>query len=335
MTRSVKRLSLGIVVLLVSLVLVGLPCLTSANPDNVDPIVANLASQEQLKAQLEEMRAEIKANGWKFNVGPNPALQHSLEQLCGTKPDLKPDVSSAHEPGPSGNRVPASVIQSLPYPSFTGSYSPVTDQGNCGSCWAFATVGNLEGALLKTGVTCTGPACDLSEQYVVSCNPWHWGCNGGNFAYDMLKSPWPGDMTEKYFPYVAQNAPCAYTTPTMWYAVSSWGYITSANSVPSVSAIKAAIYTYGSVSAYINADNFFQAYTGGIFTTNKKAKTTNHAIILCGWDDSQQVWLLKNSWGTGWGETAWGKGLGTKGFMRIKYNCPNLVGQGASWVLPQ
>ncbi|MCK4764796.1 MAG: hypothetical protein KAW12_21540, partial [Candidatus Aminicenantes bacterium] len=58
-------------------------------------------------------------------------------------------------------------------------------------------------------------------------------------------------------------------------------------------------------------------------TTSRKKIHPNHAIILCGWDDALGAWLLKNSWGTGWGDN---------GFMWIQYNC-NVVGYGANYIV--
>ena len=58
--------------------------------------------------------------------------------------------------------------------------TPVKNQGNCGSCWAFATVAPLESLIkINDGVT-----VDLSEQYLVSCNSDGWGCDGGFWAHD-------------------------------------------------------------------------------------------------------------------------------------------------------
>jgi C1A family cysteine protease len=55
----------------------------------------------------------------------------------------------------------------------------------------------------------------------------------------------------------------------------------------------------------------------------------NHAVTLIGWDDGRGAWLIKNSWGTGWGETG---GSGTeRGYMWIQYGCNN-VGYASSWV---
>lgn len=329
MNNSLKKLILGVGVWTVLFVFGVLPSLMADDVYNEtlnidqDPQAANMQSREKLQTAIEQMRAEIRVNGWNFTVGANPAMQYRLDELCGAKPDLVPPFSAAFEPGEeAGNQLSAYTVSSLPS-SYMGYYTPIKDQGKCGSCWAFATIGNVEAAILKkTG----GTTYDLSEQHLVSCNPWRWGCNGGGFAYDMLipsMNYYPGAMLESCFPYTATDAKCSFCASPTWHPVDKWGYITNGHNVPSVDAIKNAIYTYGSVSVWIYADRTFQAYTGGVYKTNMKRVTTNHGVILCGWDDSKQAWRLKNSWGTGWGEN---------GLMWIAYNCPNLVGQGASWV---
>jgi hypothetical protein len=56
------------------------------------------------------------------------------------------------------------------------------------------------------------------------------------------------------------------------------------------------------------------AYTGGVFNRNYSG-TVNHGVVLVGWDDSTQSWILRNSWDTWWGEG---------GYMRIAYNCSSI-----------
>jgi cathepsin L len=87
-----------------------------------------------------------------------------------------------------------------------------------------------------------------------------------------------------------------------------------------VDKIKQAIQTYGPVAAAVYVGSYFQSYTGGVFDKNESSNggfcgcsapsQVNHAIVLIGWDDSKQAWLLRNSWGPGWGES---------GYMWIKY----------------
>lgn len=292
----------------------------------------------EMQTQLDKMRVQIEANGWTFTVGPNPAMQYRLDDLCGYRPEFLEPSFKAHYAGASENRMPQQVTATLPS-AYVGWISSIKDQGNCGSCWAFSTIANLEAAyLFESGapqaavtssgsITVSGSSPNLSEQQVDSCNPWGYGCNGGNIAYDMLMPSksgsgyYPGAVTETCFPYKASDVNCSLCSSPTYTPVISWGYLTSDTTIPTTAAIKQAIYTYGSVSAYIYADSYFQAYTGGVFNHNASG-TTNHAIILCGWDDSKGAWLLKNSWGTSWG-------IG--GFMWITYGVCR-IGEGAAWV---
>lgn len=201
--------------------------------------------------------------------------------------------------------------------------TPIKDQGNCGSCWAFSTVGVLESAIKIA----TGNIKDLSEQYLVSCNSDGWSCNGGWYAHNyhqwkyITGEPGPGAVYESDFRYQAANVPCN-PPHTHYEKISSWAYVGNSSSVPSVNAIKQAIYTYGPVSAAVYVGSDFQRYTGGVFTSRQKG-TVNHAIVLVGWDDSQGYWILRNSWGTSWGES---------GYMRIAYGTSN-VGYAASYIV--
>ena len=267
--------------------------------------------QAKFQAELDTMRAEIETNGYTFTVGPNPAMQYDLAELCSLRTDL---------PLPTMHLTQAvSVLPDraadLP-PAYTGYYTSIKNQGACGSCWAFAAVGLLESMILKND----GVEVDLSEQYMLSCNPWGWGCGGGYWPNDMLVDP--GAAMESCFPYVASEVPCQIC-PTP-YQIQSWAFVTVDNVVPDTALIKQAIYTYGAVSAGVFVDIWFQLYTDGVFNRCKRnPRWTNHAIILCGWDDAKGAWLLKNSWDTGWGEN---------GFMWIEYGC-NLVGEGANYFI--
>jgi hypothetical protein len=207
-----------------------------------------------------------------------------------------------------------------------GGCTPVRDQGGCGSCWAFGTVGPLEcNILIKDH-----KEVDLSEQWLVSCNKDGWGCNGGWWAHDYHQ--WKTDrfngtgaVLEEEFPYEAQDLPCEgpYDHP---YLIDSWHYVGWSQGVPSTDAIKQAIMTYGPISAAVAVTDAFAAYTGGVFNDNDPHAPINHAPVLVGWNDSQGangVWILRNSWGAGWGEG---------GYMRIEYGCCK-VGYGACYVV--
>jgi hypothetical protein len=208
-----------------------------------------------------------------------------------------------------------------------GIVTSVKDQMTCGSCWAFGTVGVMESALLKSG----GPSTDLSEQFLVSCNKDGWSCAGGLTAHKYhtnvlgKNQSVVGAVLESVKPYTDSNGTCtiAYSHP---YKLNGWQFVAAGGEIamPTVDQIKNAIYTYGPVTAGICAGNAFSSYPGGVFSTNETCPySTNHQIILVGWDDSTSSWILKNSWGSGWGES---------GYMRIAYNTSR-VGEGTSWVV--
>ncbi len=204
-----------------------------------------------------------------------------------------------------------------------GGVTPIRNQNSCGSCWAFATVGAMESAIAIR----TGQYIDLSEQFLVSCNYDGWNCESGGgtahkYHFDTLgiNQTQIGAVLEADKPYTNSNSTCttAYNHP---YILSNWSYISS-NTVEN---IKNAIYTYGPVKVSICAGPAFQDYSGGVFSTDESSYCTygtNHAVNLVGWDDASGTWILRNSWGTWWGES---------GYMYIQYGISN-VGSMASWV---
>lgn len=277
----------------------------------IDPV----SKRAEIKAKIEAMEAEIEAKGHTFSVGVNPAMQYELEQLCTFREELSCPSPFADEN--MHNVFSSNSLSTLPS-SYTGYCGPVVNQGSCGGAWAIAAASLLESAIFKKDSI----VVNLSEQQLISCNPYGWGCNGGSWANDLLVSP--GAALESCFPYVAMDAPCDTSCPTP-YQAQSWGYVNGSNDVPSVEEIKQAIYDYGSVQVGVYVTSSFQAYTAGVFSDCEKKKkiNVNHIVILCGWDDAKGAWLLKNSWGTGWGES---------GFMWILYGC-NKVGYAANFVV--
>ncbi len=209
-----------------------------------------------------------------------------------------------------------------------GGCTLVKDQGNCGSCWAFATVGPLESKIkLQDGVE-----KDLSEQYLLSCNTDDWDCDGGWWAHDYHWNEIPsgesdaGAVYEVDFPYVASQVACG-PPHTHHEKIDSWAFVGPEYGIPSVADIKQAIYNHGPVSVAVCVGSAFQSYVTGVFETDEwwacPLYDVNHAVVLVGWDDDPGVWILRNSWGTGWGES---------GYMRIGYGISN-VGYSANYIV--
>ena len=199
-----------------------------------------------------------------------------------------------------------------------GTLTTPSDQGTCGSCWGFSTVGVLQDAIALTDKK----QVDLSEQYLLSCNTRGYSCNGGDFIHDMHISP--GAVLESAFPYVNKQVACK-SGLSYPYRLSSWAYVPTTNesAPPALDEIKAAIYQHGPIAAAMAVNSAFQSYKSGVF--NKCDNTApNHAISIVGWDDDGGYFIAKNSWGS----TSWGE----QGFFRIKYGC-NYIGLEANYIM--
>jgi cathepsin L len=275
--------------------------------------------------KLEEMRAEIKEQGYSFTVDYNPACAFSLEDLCGFNSSLGNVSGDQKESVDTGG---LGLARELPS-RYIGYYTPVRNQGACGSCWAFCMVGAVEGLMKKIMSTDE----NMSEQWLLDCNPWGWSCSGGFINFNMFITE--GALAETCYPYVAYKKPCNHSCPHLYF-IYDWDWVYIPNVVAPVEDIKQAIIRYGSVAVGIYADAWFQAYSGGVFD-HCSPGSSNHCVVICGWDDSlgaSGAWLLKNSWGPGWGGVDIDEN-GTvdpdeRGFMWIVYNC-NRVGDSAAY----
>jgi C1A family cysteine protease len=169
--------------------------------------------------------------------------------------------------------------------------SPVKNQGNCGSCWAFSAVGVLESwALFKNQVV------NLSEQQIVDCSKSYGneGCNGG-FNYKGLAFVKDhGLLSESQYPYTAKTGTCRNSSGDF--------HISSVSTVKGCTAVQNAIQSHP-IGVSADATNWSR-YASGIF--NNCGKNLNHDILLVGYTSS--YYTIKNSWGASWGE---------KGFIRL------------------
>ncbi|MEW6130190.1 MAG: C1 family peptidase [Acidobacteriota bacterium] len=297
-----------------------------------------------IRATLATLRNEIQTKRFTFQVGYTLAADRNLEQLAGLKPPtnlaaiankqnalavqlLRIDNASREEYARLNPNVKLPELSLQCNPSAAafdwrklGKVTPVRDQGGCGSCWAFATIGAYEGSYLIRN----GGSPDASEQDVLSCSGLGT-CAGGWWAFDFLLGK--GDASEASYPYTATDSPCNASIPDPYWA-TTWGYVKPGGATPSVGEMKQALCQYGPLAVAVRVTTAFRHYTAGVFNENASG-SVNHGVTLIGWDDTKGAWLIKNSWGTGWGDTC---GYGSqRGYMWITYGS-NSIGYAAAWV---
>jgi hypothetical protein len=163
---------------------------------------------------------------------------------------------------------------------------------------------------------------DLSEQWLLSCNPYGYNCEEGGFDVSQMflstSDPCSGNgaVMESEFPYIQANGTCGCPYHH-YYWIKSYANLTATTEI-----IKQAIVDYGPVKVSVRAnETTWPAYNGGVYNLHESG-STNHAVVLVGWDDTQGtngVWFLRNSWGA-WGENN-GYTASGRGYMRIEYGC--------------
>ncbi|KYK32334.1 MAG: hypothetical protein AYK19_03405 [Theionarchaea archaeon DG-70-1] len=268
---------------------------------------------------LEEIREMIRLNRYNYTVGDTWLSQLSPAEMASLLGYVPPRMDLSHLSEVESDRAPPPPPPSAYDYRSMGMVTPPKDQRNCGSCWCFAGTGMFESRILIEG----GPEYDLSEENVLSCNIFNAGCSGGNdFIVTTYLTKYGGSL-ESCAPYDGTDGtPCADCD--IMKRLCGWRIVGSnldSEDPAKILVVKDALLRFGPVFVSMNASApGFSLYTGGVFEYWVNG-SVNHTVLIVGWDDSlvhshgTGAWIVKNSWGTSWGEN---------GYFKIAYGSANI-----------
>ncbi|XP_056646141.1 procathepsin L [Diorhabda sublineata] len=187
-----------------------------------------------------------------------------------------------------------------------GFLTPVYNQRDCGSCYAFSIASAIQAQIFKE----TGKLIPLSEQQIVDCSSsfGNYGCAGGSLRNTLRYIEKAGGlMAYTDYPYVSKKQKCKYKNHLTLVNITSWSVLPARDE----RALEVALAKIGPVAASINASpHTFQLYHKGIYDdTSCSSNHVNHAMLVVGY--TKNFWILKNWWGKHWGEN---------GYMRLRRN---------------
>jgi C1A family cysteine protease len=177
--------------------------------------------------------------------------------------------------------------------------TPIKNQNQCGSCWAFATVESVESALAINGY----PLTQLSPQELVDCtfSYGNYGCNGGFMDKALAFIIENGICTDDEYPYMTNEGSCKPCSSIL--SISGCQYLP-----PNDQNILKEVVSIQPVIVAIEADSSnFQFYSSGIIDTVFCGTDLNHAVVIVGYGEEYgtKYWLVRNSWGEQWGENGY------------------------------
>lgn len=193
----------------------------------------------------------------------------------------------------------------------TDFLSPVKNQKQCGSCWAFSTTSSIETFMRINNYTVDR----LSEQELVDCSLQNNGCSGGimHKAMDYVIEQ-NGLYSNEVYPYVGMDNNCTKLNETKVAGsnISSYDFIIPKSALDIMISV-----SKNPVAIGLDANNFyFRFYQNGVIDLpSNYSKTLNHAVLLVGYDFDEKgfYWIIQNSWGKSWGDNGFCK-------LRMKEN---------------
>jgi len=254
------------------------------------------------KANLDRIET-LNKNSSSARFGINKFADLSPEEFR-QKYLMKNTISTPRNIDPSNVLKPKNI--EAPPTSFdwrkNGGVTPVKDQGQCGSCWAFSVVENVE-SMWILAKKANSTDLRLSEQQVVDCDTSDGGCDGGDppTAYEYIIGA-GGLENEKDYPYKARDGKCSFSKSKVVTTISNWKYATTNKDETT---LLNNLVSWGPSSICVDAE-YWQYYESGVLTAWQCAwiNQLDHCVQLVGYDKtaSTPYWIVRNSWSTEWGQ---------------------------------
>jgi hypothetical protein len=287
-------------------------CSSSSAPTASDDVV------DGSDLTLADVRRAIAANGASWSAGANTVTALPRAARTGMLGVPMSEVSEERvtileESTNENDRVDLPAAFDWRDRDGKNFVSPMLNQGRCGSCVAFAAVATFE-TQLNIAANDTSSPWQLSPQYLFSCGGG--GCGFGWMPESASRFLVNKGVTDNAcMPYASGahgddircNTACTNASQRVMKPI---GYARPSSGGASVPAVKRALLKGPLMASMVVYDDFM-FYTGGVYKHVTGARAGGHAVSIVGWNDEHQSWVVRNSWGTGWGangyfEIAWG-----------------------------
>jgi cathepsin F len=246
--------------------------------------------------QMEEV--EVKFPGAKFSAD-GPFFDWSISQWKARNNLKYKDYKLDHSKIISEENLKKADEENFSWVE-QGGVNAVQDQGQCGSCWSFSSIANIEGVHFHQSKN----LYKLSESELVDCMDADNGCNGGLPSYtdDELKEKHMGLELESAYPYEPEDRTCSYDASIGKVFVMEYGVLEQSRE----DLMQEVLVTFGPLSVGVNA-NPLMYYTDGVLDPENPEDCDpsgiDHAVTVTGYghEDGKSYWEIRNSWGPGWG----------------------------------
>eukprot|EP00742_Colponemidia_sp_Colp-10_P001728 GILJ01001850.1.p1 GENE.GILJ01001850.1~~GILJ01001850.1.p1 ORF type:complete len:349 (-),score=63.76 GILJ01001850.1:198-1214(-) len=260
-----------------------------------DEYLARFANFKRSVARVNLKNVQHQTLGGDAVFGLTKFSDLSQEEFRRTKLGFK--RAAERSSVPVMEALPAATSSSIDWRK-KGAVTPVKDQQQCGSCWAFSATEQIESNWALAG----NSLVELSPQQIVSCDTTDGGCNGGDTitAFEYVEKA-GGLDTDKVYPYKSgsgDSGTCKFVKSGVVAKITGYKYVTQSKDEKQMEAAL----EQSPLSVCVEADTW-QDYSSGIIKSNC-GTDLDHCVQVVGMNTESKVdyWIVRNSWNTDWGQ---------------------------------